>query len=324
MKFQIGKVIPQNNIVLAPMAGITNQAYRTICKEMGAGLVYAEMVSDKGIAYDNEKTKLMTLVSKEEHPIAMQIFGSDHQTITNSAQKMLKLSNFDILDVNMGCPVNKVIKNDSGSALLKNPKKIYDIVKSLKDNLDIPVTIKIRAGFDNSSINCQEIAHLACLAGVDAITIHGRTRSQLYSGRANLDYIKMVKDSSTVPVIGNGDIVDIESADKMFKEANVDAIMLGRATLGNPWIFREISKYYESGIILPPVTPQEIINMILEHARRLIVLKGERVAMVEMRGHAAWYLKRIKGSKESRIRAASVKTFHELELICEKLKNQLL
>ena len=218
MEFKIGNIKPHNKIVMAPMAGISNQAYRTICKEMGAGLIYAEMVSDKGIAYQNVKTKKMCEVAESEHPIAMQIFGSDYKTITASAKEMVKLSNFDILDVNMGCPVNKVIKNDSGSALLKYPDKIYDIVKSLKENVDLPVTIKIRAGYDFSSINCDEVARIACKAGVDAITIHGRTRSQLYTGKANLDYIKMVKDVSTVPVIGNGDIKDIESAIDMANE----------------------------------------------------------------------------------------------------------
>lgn len=322
MKFQIGNIIPKNNIVLAPMAGITNQAYRTICKEMGAGLVFAEMVSDKGIAFENAKTKKMATVSENEHPIAMQIFGNDYQTITKSAIQMTKISNFDILDVNMGCPVNKVIKNNSGSALLKEPKKIYDIVKSLKDSLDIPVTIKIRAGFDQQSINCDEVTHLACLAGVDAITIHGRTRSQMYTGRANLDYIKMVKDASSVPVIGNGDITDISSALEMIERTGVDGIMIGRASLGNPWIFKELSNYFEKGIILPPVTKDEILDMIIEHAKRLIELKDEHVAMIEMRGHVAWYLKKIKGTKEARVKVASVRTFKELQNICEMVRKQ--
>lgn len=320
MSFKIGNIEPRNNIVLAPMAGISNEAFRTICKEMGAGLIYAEMVSDKGIAYDNEKSKRMTMVQDNEHPIAMQIFGSDYKTITESAKMMHKISNFDILDVNMGCPVHKVIKNGSGSALLKEPNKIYDIVKSLKENLDIPVTIKIRAGFDHNSINCDEVARLASKAGVDGITIHGRTRSDMYNGTANLDYIKMVKDAATCPVIGNGDIKDITSAINMIEKTGVDAIMIGRASMGNPWIFRELASYFEKGIILPPVTKEEILDMILEHTRRLISLKGEHIALIEMRGHAAWYLKQIKGSKEARIAASKVSTYKELENIVNSLR----
>lgn len=320
MSFKIGNIEPKNNIVLAPMAGISNEAFRTICKEMGAGLLYAEMVSDKGIAYDNEKSKKMAMIKEEEHPIAMQIFGNDYKTITESAIQMTKISNFDILDVNMGCPVHKVIKNGSGSALLKEPQKIYDIVKSLKDNLNIPITIKIRAGFDHQNINCDEVARLASLAGVDAITIHGRTRSDMYNGTANLDYIKMVKDAANCPVIGNGDIKDIPSAINMLEKTKVDAIMIGRAAMGNPWIFKQLSNYFEKGIIIPPVTKDEILDMILEHTRRLINLKGEHIALIEMRGHAAWYLKQIKWSKEARIAASKVSTYQELERIVNTLR----
>lgn len=320
MGFKIGNIEPKNNIVLAPMAGISNEAYRTICKEMGAGLIYAEMVSDKGIAYDNEKSKRMAKVREDEHPIAMQIFGSDYKSITSSALLMKSISNFDILDVNMGCPVNKVIKNGSGSALLKEPNKIYDIVKSLKENLDLPITIKIRAGFDHNNINCDYVTKLASKAGVDAITIHGRTRSDMYNGNANLDYIKMVKDNATCPVIGNGDIKDINSAINMIEKTNVDAIMIGRASMGNPWIFRELANYFEKGIISPPVTKKEVLDMILEHAKRLIALKGEHIALIEMRGHAAWYLKQIKGTKEARVAAAKVSTYQELERIVNSLR----
>lgn len=320
MKFKIGNIEPRNNIVLAPMAGISNEAFRTICKEMGAGLIYAEMVSDKGIAYDNEKSKRMAQVKENEHPIAMQIFGSDYKSITSSALLMKQISNFDILDVNMGCPVNKVIKNGSGSALLKEPNKIYDIVKSLKENLDIPVTIKIRAGFDHNSINCDYVSKLATSAGVDAITIHGRTRSDMYNGTANLEYIKMVKENAGCPVIGNGDIKDISSALNMLEKTNVDAIMIGRASMGNPWIFRELSTYFENGIILPPVTKEEVLDMILDHTKRLISLKGEHIALIEMRGHAAWYLKQIKGTKEARIASSKVSTYKELEQIVNSLR----
>ena len=222
---KIGNVSLKNNIILAPMAGVSTSSYRNICLEHQAGLVCTEMISDKGLAYENAKTLQMIQIKENEHPISMQIFGSDYKTITASAIQMLKLSPIDILDVNMGCPVHKVVKSQAGSALLKEPQKIYDIVKSLKENLHIPITIKIRAGWDNHSINCDKVATLACKAGVDAITIHGRTRSQLYTGSVNLDYIKMVKESSNVPVIGNGDIKDISTAIQMFQQG-VDGIMI--------------------------------------------------------------------------------------------------
>ena len=216
MKMKIGNVELKNNIILAPMAGVNTSSYRNICLEHGAGLVCTEMISDKGLAYENVKTLRMIEIEEKEHPISMQIFGSDYKTITASAIQMINKSPIDILDVNMGCPVNKVTKSGAGSSLLKTPEKIYDIVKSLKENVNIPVTIKIRAGWDVHTINCDKVASLASSAGVDAIAIHGRTRSQMYTGTVNLDYIKMVKDVATCPVIGNGDIKDIESAKRVF------------------------------------------------------------------------------------------------------------
>ena len=307
----------KNNLILAPMAGVTTEAFRTICLEQGVGLVYAEMVSDKGLAYKNDKTLKMVEIGENEHPIAMQIFGSEADSITNAAKLIVDIANVDIIDVNMGCPVNKVVKNGSGSALLKTPQKIYDIVKSLKDNIDKPITIKIRAGFDHQNITCSEVARLACLAGVDAIAIHGRTRSDFYNGSANLDYIKMVKEVSTVPVFGNGDIKDIDSAQKMLDETSVDALMIGRASLGNPWLFRELKAYFNNEIVPEKPSTIEIVEMILEHARRLIALKGEHVAMIEMRTHAAWYLKQIPMTKQYRVAIVSVKTYEELKNICD-------
>lgn len=309
----------KNNLILAPMAGVTTEAFRTICLEMGADLVYAEMVSDKGLAYKNEKTLKMVEIGENEHPIAMQIFGSEADTITNAAKLIVDIANVDIIDVNMGCPVNKVVKNGSGSALLKTPEKIYDIVKSLKDNIDKPITIKIRAGFDHQHITCAEVTKLACLAGVDAIAIHGRTRSDFYNGTANLDYIKMVKELSTVPVFGNGDIKDVESAIRMLEETHVDALMIGRASLGNPWIFKSLKAYFEEGKIIEKPTTVEVVEMILEHARRLIALKGEHVAMIEMRTHAAWYLKQIPMTKQYRVAIVGVKTYEELQNICNAI-----
>lgn len=320
MSFKIGKVEPKNNLILAPMAGVTTSSFRKICLKHGAGIVYAEMISDKGLEYNNEKTLKMIEIDKEEHPISMQVFGSSYETITPSVGKILERSDVDIIDVNMGCPVNKVIKGGSGSALLKTPEKIYDIVKSLKETYDIPITIKIRAGWDSSSINCDEVTKIATKAGVDAIAIHGRTRAQMYNGTANLDYIKMVKDSTDKPVIGNGDIKDYASAKKMLEETGVDALMVGRAALGNPWVFEEIQKGFKNELIIKP-TKEDIIATLLEHAQMLMASKGEHIAMIEMRTHAGWYLKQIPGTKQYRPLIVSIKTMDELVKICHDVLN---
>lgn len=319
---KIGNVETKNNFILAPMAGITTSAFRQICIEHNVGAVYAEMISDKGIYYQNEKTLKMVEFSEIEHPLSIQVFGNDAESITYATKKILEIAKPDIIDVNMGCPVQKVVKNGSGSALMKEPEKIYAIVKSLKENIDIPVTIKIRAGWDHSSINCDKVTKLACSAGVDAIAIHGRTRSQLYNGQCNLDYIKMVKDASTVPVIGSGDVKDIASAEKMFNETGVDAIMIGRAALGNPWIFDQMNAYFNNGEIIPSPHPREIIETLLLHAKRLMIQKGEHIAMIEMRSHAAWYLKLIPQTKTYRQAIVAVKTYEELEKICNAVLNK--
>ena len=320
MSFKIGKVEAKNNLILAPMAGVTTSSFRKICLKHGAGIVYAEMISDKGLEYNNEKTLKMIEIDNDEHPIAMQIFGSSYETITPSVGKIIERSNVDIIDVNMGCPVNKVIKGGSGSALLKTPEKIYDIVKSLKDNYDLPITIKIRAGWDSSSINCDTVTKLATKAGVDAIAIHGRTRVQMYNGTANLDYIKMVRDATDKIVIGNGDIKDYASAKKMLEETNVDALMIGRASLGNPWVFEEIQKGFNNEIIVKP-TKEIIIDTLLKHAEMLMASKGEHIAMIEMRTHAGWYLKQIPGTKQYRPLIVSIKTMDELVKICNDVLN---
>ncbi len=322
MKFKIGKVESKNNLILAPMAGVTTSSFRKICLKHGAGIVYAEMISDKGLEYNNEKTLKMIEIDQDEHPIAMQVFGNSYETITPSVGKILERSNVDIIDVNMGCPVNKVVKGGSGSALLKTPDKIYDIVKSLKDNYDIPITVKIRAGWDASSINCDQVTKLATKAGVDAIAIHGRTRAQMYNGNANLEYIKMVRDSTDKVVIGNGDIKDYASAKRMLEETNVDALMIGRASLGNPWVFEEIEKGFKNELIVKP-TKEVIIDTLLEHAKVLMASKGEHIAMIEMRTHAGWYLKQIPGTKQYRPLIVSVKTMQELEDICNQVLKKI-
>lgn len=300
------------------MAGVTNEAFRIICKNKGAGLVYAEMVSDKGLAHENARTQSMTVVSPLEHPIAMQVFGSDYESITNAGKYIEENSEADIIDVNMGCPVNKVIKGGAGSALLKTPDKIYDIVKSLKDNVGLPVSIKIRAGFDHDSINCDEVTKIACRAGVDAIAIHGRTRSMMYRGESNNEYLKMVKENANCFVIGNGDIKNVEDAKRMIAETNVDAIMVGRASLGNPWIFIELDDYFNGNSNYHEPTTLDIIATMKEHAERLISLYGEKIAMIEMRTHGAWYFKRLPFAKEFRKKVVFIKTYQELIELCDE------
>ncbi len=322
---KIGKVETRNNVILAPMAGVTTAAFRTLALEHGAGMVYAEMVSDKGLAYANNKTLEMIEVDAKEHPIAMQVFGSSPDTILEAAKLIESRSQADIIDVNMGCPVQKIIKAGSGSALLKNPDKIYEIVKTLVDNISLPVTVKIRAGYDHSSINCDKVSKLIEQAGAKAICIHGRTRSDMYNGSANLDYIKMVKEAVSIPVIGNGDIKDVTSALKMKNETGCDALMIGRAACGNPWIFEEINTFLTTGEIIERPTKQAIIETMLEHTKRLITLKGEHVALVEMRTHAAWYLKQLIGTKNYRQQVVSVSSFEALErLAVEIINNDLI
>ena len=297
MEWKIRDVIIPNKLVLAPMAGVTNEAFRIICKEYNAGLVMAEMVSDKAIGFQNKKTLGMTKVNKIEHPISMQIFGSDVESMVNAAKYIDQYSDADIIDINMGCPVNKVAKKAlAGASLLQFPDKVYEIVKNVAEAVKKPVTVKIRAGWDSEHINCVEIAKLCEKAGASAITVHGRTRSQMYQGKANLDYIKAVKEAVSIPVIGNGDIVDIESAKHMFEYTGCDAIAIARGALGNPFLFRELDSYFNNGKILPKATNAEIYETIVKHYNYLLDLKGSHLAMLEMRSHISWYIKGMPGS----------------------------
>jgi len=297
MEWKIRDVIIPNKLVLAPMAGVTNEAFRIICKEYNAGLVMAEMVSDKAIGFQNKKTLGMTKVNKIEHPISMQIFGSDVESMVNAAKYIDQYSDADIIDINMGCPVNKVAKKAlAGASLLQFPDKVYEIVKNVAEAVKKPVTVKIRAGWDSEHINCVEIAKLCEKAGASAITVHGRTRSQMYQGKANLDYIKAVKEAVSIPVIGNGDIVDIESAKHMFEYTGCDAIAIARGALGNPFLFRELDSYFNNGKILPKATNLEIYETIVKHYNYLLGLKGNHLAMLEMRSHISWYIKGMPGS----------------------------
>lgn len=299
MEWKIGNVEIKNNIVLAPMAGVCNSAFRRIIKEMGCGLVYAEMVSDKGLVYNSKKTKDMLYVSDYERPIAQQIFGSDVDTFVEAAKMVYEIMKPDIIDINMGCPVPKVaVRAQAGSALLKNPAKIREIVSAVVKAVPIPVTVKIRSGWDSNSINAVEVAKICEEAGAKAICVHGRTRSQGYSGKVDLDIIKKVKESVSIPVIGNGDVNSIESAIKMFEYTGVDAIMIGRGALGNPWLIKQLVTYFDTGIILDKPSYKEIIDMCRKHLNYLLELKSEKISVLEMRSHISWYIKGLPKSTE--------------------------
>ena len=292
--WKIGNVTIQNPVVLAPMAGICNSAYRSIIKEMGCGLVYAEMVSDKAICFENEKTKAMLYMKEMERPITQQVFGSDKESFVTAAKYIYETMQPDIIDINMGCPVPKVaLHSQAGSALLKDPKKVYEIVSSVVEAIPIPVTVKIRSGWDNEHINAVEIAKVCERAGASAIAIHPRTRNQGYKGKADWNIIKEVKESVSIPVIGNGDILSCYDAKRMMEETGCDAVMIGRGVLGNPWLIRECVNYLEHAIEPIPVSYEEKLDMILYHLECLMKIKLEKVSVLELRSHAAWYLKGI-------------------------------
>ena len=296
---KIGNIELKGQVILAPMAGVCNSAFRKICKEMGASLVCAEMVSDKGMVYNSKKTKEMLYFEESERPISQQVFGSSKETFVEAAKMIYEIMHPDIIDINMGCPVPKVaVRSQAGSALLKNPDLIYEIVSSVVKAVPVPVTVKIRSGWDNNSINAVEVAKVIEKAGASAITVHPRTRSQLYSGKADLEIIKKVKESVSIPVIGNGDITSIESAKYMLEYTKCDAIMIGRGVLGNPWLIKEIDTYLKKGIILDKPSYKERIDMCFKHMDYLLQIKNERVAILEMRSHIAWYIKGMPYHKE--------------------------
>lgn len=321
---KIGNVELSGQVILAPMAGVCNSAFRKICKEMGCSLVCAEMVSSNGMIYNSKKTEDMLYFEEEERPISQQIFGSDKETFTQAAKRVYEIMHPDIIDINMGCPVPKVaIKSQAGSALLKNPQLIKEIVTSVVQAVPVPVTVKIRSGWDFNSINAVEIAKICQEAGAKAITVHPRTRSQLYSGKADLEIIKKVKESVNIPVIGNGDIVDIESAKHMLEYTKCDAIMIGRGVLGNPWLIKEIDTYLKTGQIIEKPSYQEKINMCYKHLEYLLKNKNERIAVLEMRSHISWYIKGLPHHKEIQNQCFKAKTQEEIKEILDNYSKKL-
>ncbi len=311
-KLKIGNVELKNNVLLAPMAGITDLAFRRICKKYGnPGLVYTEMASSRAIFHNDEKTKKLLNVDKEERPIAVQIFGSDAQIMSFAAKEVSKMA--DIIDINMGCPAPKVVKNGDGSKLLLNPELIGEIVQEVVKTTKKPVTVKIRKGWDKNNINAVQVAKIIEQAGASAITIHGRTREEYYGGKVDLEIIKKVKEAVNIPVIGNGDIKSIEESKRMFDYCNVDGIMIGRATIGNPWLINQIVNEEKKEI-----SNEEKLKVLKEHIKLAVEEKGEYIAVREMRKHICWYIKNLKESSKIREKINRIESVQELEVCLEE------
>ena len=309
----IGNVKIEGKLVLAPLAGYTNKVYRKICHDMGASLTYTEMISDKGLLYENEKTWKLCEIDRDEHPTTLQLFGGDIDELTKAAKLIDARSDCDIIDINMGCPVKKVLKAGSGSSLLRNVEYLEKMVRSVVQNVSKPVTVKMRIGFDHNSLNYLEVAKAIERAGAKAICVHGRTKSDFYSGKVNLEAIKEIKENVSIPVIGNGDVKTVEDLDNMLK-TGVDLVMIGRASFGNPWIFEEFNAHLNN---IPYVkkTDKEKIEFLLYHLSELVKLKGETIAILEMRSLASWYVKGMKNNKEFKQKLINIKTVQEFKQI---------
>ena len=322
--WKIGNVEIKNRIVFAPMAGISNESFRSIIKSMGAGLIYSEMVSNMGIIYNSKNTINMLKINDEERPISIQIFGSDVDSFVKASKYVCENAKPDIIDINMGCPVPKVaLRSQAGSGLLKDPQKIYEIVNAVVNSVNVPVTVKIRAGWNNNTINCVEVAKLIEKAGASAIAIHPRTREQGYSGKADWNLIKAVKDSVNIPVIGNGDITTIYGAKRMLEETGCDAIMIGRATIGNPWFIRECVEYVENNNIIDKPTNKERIDMMVYHYELIKKNEGDKKAILDIKTHALAYLKYIPQSKQLKTEIALCKTEDEFYNCVNKIYNHI-
>ncbi|MBC5754262.1 tRNA dihydrouridine synthase DusB [Roseburia sp. BX0805] len=309
---QIGNVTLENNLVLGPMAGVTDLPFRLLCKEQGAGLLCMEMVSAKGIYYNNKNTEQLLAIDEREHPVSLQLFGSDPEIMSEMAKKIEERP-FDILDINMGCPVSKVVNNGDGSALMKNPVLAGKIIEKTARAIKKPVTVKIRKGFDDAHINAVEMAKVAEASGAAAIAVHGRTREQYYSGRADWDIIRQVKEAVKIPVIGNGDILTPEDAIRMEEQTGCDGFMIARGAQGNPWIFAQILHYFKTGEHLPKPTAEEMVQMMLRHAKMQLAFKGDYTGIREIRKHAAWYTAGYPNAARLRSAINEVESYEQLE-----------